>query len=249
MSEPKKMLATLPFFPGFYESLLSGAVDSYEEWESEWMAEKECSQKYEPETYQPEHLRLSASEYVELFFKCTDYQKTYLKVAQFWVEAFDEWCKENLKTPAKSFTWESMKSPREYNFETDRVFVHVPEEVVKMLFTRSEEQNHQQLRETIKELFTSRSGFMSFYSNDLEAWLEKPLETWDHNEVMTLIMASIIDCDEFEDRGKFEMALYELVFSGNGEEEEAMATDWEKFERLKTELRASKAEAAQTKGN
>lgn len=65
--QPRKV-AYLPFFPGFYESILSAAIDHHEEREAEYMEEKECSEHY-PETLQPEHLRISASEYATLFFE------------------------------------------------------------------------------------------------------------------------------------------------------------------------------------
>ena len=243
MSESKKYLATLPFFPGFYESILSGAIDHHEEREAEWMAEKEASEKYEPDTFQPEHLRISASEYSELFFDCCNYQATYLKVAQFWVESFDWWCSENIGTPKGSFLWESMVSPREYNFGTDRVFARVPEEVVKSLFEKSAASGHKVLAQFIEDNFTSYDGFSSFYPNDIEAWLEKPLAKWDHNEIMSLIAASIMACEEWEDRGRFSEQMYEQTFSGNGEEDEAWAMDWPKFELKVAELRAEKAEA------
>lgn len=253
MSLPTKeghMLMVLPFFPGFYESILSHAFDHYEEMEAENMAEQESSQKYYPETYQPEHLRISAAEYCELFFECTDYHKTYLKVSQFWCEAFDNWCRVNIGTPADSFVWESMVSPREYNFTTDRVFAWVPTSVVELLFERSNAEEHKVLAQVIKDNFTSYDGFSSFYSNDLESWLEKPLDEWDHNEIGTLVSAAIIASEGFENRADFSMALYELTFSGNGEEDEAWAVDWAKFEEKKAELRASKSEEQQTtKGN
>lgn len=239
-------LAVLPFFPGFYESSLSHAINYYEEMEAENMAEKENSPKYEPETYQPEHLRISASEYCELMFECCDYQKVYLKVAQFWVEAFDFWCKENLATPEKSFTFESMQSPREYNFTTDRVFAWAPAPVMEALFEKSKADEHKQLAKVIEATFTSYDGFSSFYSNDLEAWLEKPLAEWDHNEMGTLIGAVMQLCEGFEDNDKFRDHLYEYIFSGNGEEDEALSAgmDWPKFEKMVAEKRAEKEEAA-----
>lgn len=248
MSLPTKennYLVVLPFFPGFYESMLSSAIDNAEEMDAEYYAEKEESQKYYPETYQPEHLRIDKGEYAELFFDCTDYHKTHLKVAQLWVESFDWWCKENLGTPEKSFVYESMTSPREYNFETDRVFAWVPVNVIEALFATSAVSNHETLVECIKESFTSRSGFMSFYPNDLETWLEKPLDEWDHNEMMTLVKASIRSSEWFEgtqysdrNEGDFSMAIYEILFSGNGEDEREV--DWKKFEEKVAALRAEK---------
>jgi hypothetical protein len=242
MSE--KRIVTLPFFPGFYNSLLSSAMDQYEEQEAEYRAEQEASEEYYPDTYHPEHLRISKDEYASIYFGCCDYQRVYLKVAQFWVKAFDWWCEKNLKTPEKSFTWESMVSPREYNFVTDRVFAYVPEEVIEELFARSAKEEHKTLAQVIKDNFTSYDGFMSYYSNELEVWLEKPLKEWDYNELGTLVSANIIACEEFENRAEFSLALYCQTFSGNGEENEALdaGMDLPKFEEKVKELRSRKAE-------
>ena len=328
----------LPFFPGFYESMLSSAIDSHEEQEAEYMAEKENSQQYEPETYQPEHLRISAQEYASLFFDCCRYSPVYHKIAQFWVEAFDLWCKNNLGTPEGSFTFEQMVSPREYNFTTDVVYAYVPEAVIQSLFEKSakdgrvafthigfseyhgkrhvyagcfetqasgpveevvayletlkgqiptEEESllwqgsngwwysggearsliageiaalldgthsslnmdegingHKTLESVIKANFTSYDGFSSFYPNDLETWLEKPLSEWDYNELGTLLGAVMQLCEYFEDNDQFRWQLYESIFSGNGEEDEAWSAgmDWPKFEEKVKELRAEKLE-------
>ena len=237
-----RSIVLLPFFPGFYESMLSSAIDNAEEQAADYDAEKEASEEYYPETYQPEHLRITKDEFALIYFHCTNYQATYLKVAQFWVEAFDLWCKENLGTPEKSFTFESMHSPREYNFTTNWVFAHVPVSVLETMFAMSAANKHEVLAQTIKNTFTSYDGFSSFYSNALEVWLEKPLGEWDHNELGTLVAAAIIASDEWKDRGEFSMALYESVFSGNGEEDEARAVDWDKYEAKAKALRAKKLE-------
>ena len=42
------------------------------------------------------------------------------------------------------------------------------------------------LKERIKERFSSRDGFMSFYSSDLGDW-PKELKDWDHNQLSTLL--------------------------------------------------------------
>lgn len=259
MSEPTPkegfVNVCLPFFPGFYESLLSSAIDHYEEREAEYMAEREIPEpKPEPEPFvlnseemeqgwYPEHLRISAQEYCELFMECCSYQLVYQKIARFWVEAFDWWCKENIGTPEGSFVFETMVSPREYNFTTDRVFAWVPESVIEALFSKSEEREHKLLAECIKKSFTSYDGFISSYSNRLDEWLEKPVLEWDHNELMTLVQAAIRSSDEWSNRWDFSMALYHSIFSGNNEDGEAFdaGMDWPKFEEKVRGLRAEKA--------
>lgn len=232
-------VATLPFFPGFYESMLSGAIDNWEEREADYMVEKQCSQEYHPETYQPEHLRLTAREFGDLLYKFADYRHAYLKIAQWWVKAFDYWFHQEVGTPEGSFIWESMQSPREYNFTTDRVFATIPMSVVQSLFDKSAANDHESLSKVIKASFTSYDGFMSFYSNDIEDWLEKPLAEWDYNEVGTLVGA--VALIEEPDIDRIRWALYEGVFSGNNEEGEALNIDWVKFEAAVEKIRESKA--------
>ena len=85
--------------------------------------------------------------------------------------------------------FESLQSPREYNFTSDRLFAWITVESVNLLFAESEKDKHVNLAENIKARFTSRSGFISGYSNDIAEWLAKPVLDWDHNELMTLLEA------------------------------------------------------------
>lgn len=85
-----------------------------------------------------------------------------------------------------ALTFESLKSPREYNFDTDRIFCEIELDEVKRIRAETSEKA---FRDKVRERFTSRSGFISFYSANLDNWDE--IETWDHNEVGTLIAAYI----------------------------------------------------------
>lgn len=82
--------------------------------------------------------------------------------------------------------FESLQSPKEYNFDTDRIFCEIELDEVKRIRA---ETNEKALRDKVRERFTSRSGFISFYSANLDEWDE--IETWDHNEVGTLIAAYV----------------------------------------------------------
>jgi hypothetical protein len=131
---------------------------------------------------------------------CADFSKTHLAMAKEYLECWmDQFQQETcLKIDYK---YESYSSPREYNFETDRLFAWVKNSSIKELFAASKADNHAQLAEMIKERFTSRSGFISSYSNDLESWLDKPLLQWDHNELGTLLKAVLAihyDEDRFD---------------------------------------------------
>jgi hypothetical protein len=85
-----------------------------------------------------------------------------------------------------SLQFESLQSPREYNFSTDRIFCEISaDDVDKMLDTVL----LVDLVAMVRELFTSRDGFISFYSPDLKEWGLS--STWDHNQVGALLLVYV----------------------------------------------------------
>lgn len=185
IAKPARDLTVIKLpFQGFYESWYSGELDHEESQYAEHLAEKEG------ETYPPE-LRLDASTFSELLFEHMNYRSAELEIAEEYVDSFDRMFSDELELPLR-LKYESMDSPREYNFTTDRVYAHIPLAVVRKLFRKSERfDNHATLAQVIAERFTSYSGFISGYRNDLESWLSKPLRDWDHNELETLLLANI----------------------------------------------------------
>lgn len=85
--------------------------------------------------------------------------------------------------------FELMTSPREYNFETDRIFCDVKLSALRRVYQYVDKNI---LAAQIKERCTSYDGFISFYSNDAGEWVSKPLAEWDHNELGILIEAALI---------------------------------------------------------
>ena len=132
-----------------------------------------------------------------------------------------------------------MVSPREYNFETDRLFIKTNTLTINRFFTISKNEGHETLETQIKERFTSHSGFISSYSNRLSEWLDKPLTEWDHNELGTLLLAAItIKCDgEIE---YFEQEIENWVFEESYQYFDA-GLDWKKYEEEVIKLRTEKA--------
>ena len=215
----------VPFFPGFYESILSGVLDKAIERESEWLCERESSQEYYPDEYWPEPLRLDHSD----LWQAVDYRAAYERMAADWCSALDDWLVDTIETKPGSFTYESMDSPREYNFTTDRVYITASLELMQRLYNQCDKTR---LADVIKERFTSRDGFISHYSNSLSEWQEKPLDEWDHNELGTLLCAIIPDepdswelCESIMERD------YEYLSD---------ALDWQKYESDCTDARAAK---------
>lgn len=102
-----------------------------------------------------------------------------------------------------------LDSPREYNFGTDRIFCSVPRSTVRRW---RQEVKPDALHEVAAERHTSRSGFMSFYSPDVETWGR--LESWDTQQLTTLFLAWLKSRDI--DARTLEDDVHERM-SGNGE--------------------------------
>lgn len=173
-------------FPGFYDSVLSSELDS----QLESHCRYQCEESGDENEF-PEHMRLTENELSEIISDNSDYSAQCNAMAKDYVEAFESVAREYL--PFKfSLVFEAMTSPREYNFETDRVFCDISEYALRRLSVISRNDSHKTLEKVIKERFTSYDGFNSFYSNRLADWLENPLENWDHNECGTLLIACLM---------------------------------------------------------
>lgn len=202
------MLTTLPF-AGFYNSKWDGELDNVEN----NFIENEVENDY----------TLDESEVSVLVDKCRQYGTQIEYVAEEYVGYFNEKFKEEFGIDLK-LRFESLKSPREHNFTTDVIYAYIDEEVVRRLLDDLEDSK---LADMIRERFTSRSGFISFYPNRIERWKAKPIAEWDHNEVGTILEAYVAQVEDFEwdvyytmcERSVFDMALDKGM-------------DWDKYRQL-----------------
>lgn len=166
----KTYSAALPGFPGFYESFLDHFIDQEIEYEME--GDGKPGDKY----YRPKKTWEEVDQYA-------NYSAAHRAIAQAWVETF-------ASDAGLDMEFEEMVSPREYNFTTDRVFATFGKKTLDKL---KSVRNSNIFAEVVKKHFTSRSGFISFYDSDCDSgkWV-KPVEEWDHNQLMALIEAYII---------------------------------------------------------
>lgn len=178
--KPTTYLASLPFFPGFYESSLDAMIDRAIEYEMEGNPPDRPSKTWEE---------------VE---KIANFSAARIAMAQEWVATFSRESKLAME-------WESMQSPREYNVTTDRVFARLPEETMRKLV---KVKDSPEFLAIVKKMFTSYDGFISFYPNspDQGDWL-KEVREWDHNQLQALLATYIVkevDDDPAHFRGVIE---------------------------------------------
>lgn len=189
---------TVPF-SGFYQSLHDASIDgAIEQMFSDRATGTERNEGLEQ----------------RLFDKC-DFSQVHNSYAKAYTEAFAQaFGLETLK-------FEKLVSPKEYNFDTDRIFAFIDGAELERLYQKME---RQALAELVNEKFTSGPGFHSFYSNDLADW--GPVSTWDHNQAGTLLealadqesMRGDFDssaefglCEDFSGKGWLESWLYEAT--------------------------------------
>lgn len=223
----KTLSINIPF-GGFYESKWSDLVDDAAEQHA-----RDYAGDGQKEADIPEALRLSESEVSECVFSACNYYAGYAAIARDYPEAFNAQALNVLGFDL-NLTFEELTSPREYNFETDRIFCRIPVSIVRRLFALSRKDRHSRLSATIASRFTSRSGFISFYDNTLQSWLEKPLLDWDANELGTLLIACLDG--ELDD-----MEIY-YSMSDNSHQYFENAMDWPKFEERVQDVRDEKAQ-------
>lgn len=168
------MLATIPF-GGFYCSIHSEAIDCAIE---QMFMDRDSGCESAPDAI------------YELANDGVDYSGVYRSYAAAYAASFLEWL-------GLDGEFESMDSPREYNFTTDRIFVELARQDVARLWRMVP---RAEMDKAARDHFTSRDGFISGYRAD---WRD-----WGHNQLGTLVAAAAV----IENGGDWDQwAEYELL--------------------------------------
>ena len=169
------MLTTIPF-SGFYYSLHDGALDSA----------LESIFSDDSGDARPEIMRH--------VFDATHWREVHNAYAAEYAAAFAA----EFNLPLQ---FESMESPREYNFSTDIIFCTISAENAAWLFDTCDKTI---LAKIARETFTSREGFASFYEPDFTE--RGDILTWDHNQLGALIRAHVAEQNpDFDQWAEFEL--------------------------------------------
>ena len=185
-----KLLAVLPF-SGFYESIHAANLDDTLE-----------------QLFQNDQGDID-DKGIELLNAYTGWTNELLaNYCKLYVEAFNHELSLNL-------VFESLESPKFYNYTTDRIFIEIAIDELKAIYDKTDKG---ELAKLVKSKFTSYDGFSSFYSNDLSDW--PSLLDWDHNQIGTLV-----ECYLDQEDSDFELYSMESA-SCNGDIDTLI---WESF--------------------
>lgn len=169
MSHTVRQSIQLPFC-GFYESV------------ADWQIEETVNRAFDYEGTGCPEIPDDFWTYWDAGPVCKAYCKLY-------VERYVQYIKDKLDIDI-SLEFDDVVSPKFYNFETDRIFAYISHVDVCKLYNIV---NTPALRIMVRERHSSRAGFASFYSNDLddkEGEWGRELHEWDSVQLQTLLLAA-----------------------------------------------------------
>ena len=171
-----KLESTIPF-DGFYNSFISADIEHQIGQQIEWNTDVYDLNVNEEKILWESYLSVNRSYFYNQIAK--DYTNFYID---------DLNAKLNYAYPIHGFTLNAkfsfLTSPREYNFETDRIFIDIERDHAIDFIKYIIKHYKKELEEKIKQRFTSRSGYWSYYKNTLDSWTQDYSE-WDCNMIGT----------------------------------------------------------------
>ena len=174
-----KLESTIPFY-GFYNSPISSDIEHQIGQQIEWDCDIYDLNETEEEILYNNYLIVNrVSFYNEI---AEDYTNLYIDALNEELDGF------TLKATYKCF-----ESPREYNFETDRIFIEIEENHAIDFIKYIIKNYKKELQKKIQDRFTSKDGFISFYKNSIDLW-PKDYSEWDFNQIGTCF--ELFDFDE-----------------------------------------------------
>lgn len=172
-------------FSGFYNSSHDVLFDDY--------IERECEHLAEEYNATPEQLE----KLTNLYMDC-NWQAIRNAYSQKYVDAVESLI-ESESGQAIKLEYESLESPKYYNFETDCIYAKISLEDIKTMFNALDPKEWKQ---HVKDNCTSYDGFISFYPSDYAEWKE-PIEQWGEARlgmVLELYLATILEVDDLHNK-------------------------------------------------
>lgn len=148
----KQVKTFLPVFPGFYYTIFEPQEYNEMDYINELRTEK----------------GLTEAPWEAFKFDYSDYRE---RVAKGCVNFIEDRLNEVFENKI-TIVYEVISSPREYNFHTDAIHITIKAtQKFRRELTKYLKANYEAFRLYIKDNYTSRDGFMSFYSNYAHDWI------------------------------------------------------------------------------
>ena len=165
-----KLESTIPF-DGFYNSYISSDIEHQIGQQIEWDSDTFDLNEDEQQILWDNYLSVNRSYF-------------YNEIAEHYTNLYIDALNERLEGFKLNAKFNLLTSPREYNFETDRIFIEIEENHAVDFITYIVKNYKKELEKRIEDRFRSRSGFISFYKNSIDLWA-KDFKEWDCNMIGT----------------------------------------------------------------
>ena len=165
-----KLESTIPF-DGFYESSIGSDIDHQIGQQIEWDTDIYDLNEDEQQVLEDSYLSINRSYF-------------YNQIAEDYTNFYIDALNKRLKGFTLNAKFKLLTSPKEYNFETDRIFIEIEENHAVDFIKYLVKNYKKELEKKIQDMFTSRSGFISFYKNSIDLWT-KDFKEWDCNMIGT----------------------------------------------------------------
>ncbi len=202
-----KLSVKIPF-SGFYNSSHDALFDGYLEREQDYLFT-------EYEITAEQYIKLS-----ELFISEINWKEVHKGYAKAYCSALVELIEDESRQYREDSTgkrflsepfnlqleFETLESPREYNFSTDCIYAKIP---LVQLESMLELIPLEDWKAFVKEKCTSYDGFISFYLSNYDEW-EKDLEKWGEARLGMILEAYLLQILEDKDMND-KLSAYELM--------------------------------------
>ena len=156
-------------FAGLYESIHSHAIDDAVNSHACWLLKQTTAHKYTEITEisefdgetPPDSIKTIVSDSI-------DYDAVKESVCKKFVDYFNK--AMGINTFGIEIKFKGVWSPREYNVHTEQITCEISEPDFEKLFTLTNSTTAFEM--VLKDELTSRPGFISFYSNDKQWWID-----------------------------------------------------------------------------
>ena len=174
-----KLESTIPF-DGFYNSYISSDIEHQIGQQIEWDTDIYDLNEDEQQVLEDSYLSVNRVSF-------------YNEIAEHYTDLYIDALNERLEGFTLKATYKCFESPREYNFETNRIFIEIEENHAVDFIEHIVKNYKKELENRIEDRFRSRSGFISFYKNSIDLWT-KDFKEWDCNMIGTCF--ELFDFDE-----------------------------------------------------
>lgn len=156
-------------FAGFYNSIHSHAIDEAVNCQAWWLLRQTTAREYTEITEISEFDGETAPDSIKTIVSDSiDYAKVREHICKKFVDYFNT--RMGVNTFGISIAFKSSWSPHEYNVHTDQITCEISKSDFKKLFDLTHKIHS--FDKVLKDELTSRPGFVSFYSNDKQWWID-----------------------------------------------------------------------------